>query len=172
MVSRPDGNTPSSAGRPYCHALAGTSCYFLPKLCWNVAGSSNAYRPPIGARISLLPPGGEDVAEGANARLPLLYRQNGAFAAAVVNGNIEPAFILEQLQIALPLGVDGSETYHEKSGGHFGGKPRERLAARLLGFLCQDSGDVGDAAATKVWRQGELDLDHMARRECLIAIAA
>jgi hypothetical protein len=33
MMSRPDGNTPSSAGRPYCHAFAGASCYFLPKLC-------------------------------------------------------------------------------------------------------------------------------------------
>src|SRR5580700_5169022 len=122
--------------------------------------------------LSLLPPRGEGVGEDADARLPLLYRQNGAVAAAVVDGNINPPLILERLQIALPVGGDGREAHHEKSVAHFDGGPRERVAVRLLGILGQKSKDFGDAATREVWRQGELDLDHMARRERLVAVVA
>ena len=86
------------------------------------------------------------------------------------------AELLDELQQATSrVPADDStraEIDKEESIGHLDGESRERGAARLLGLLHQDAGYVGDAAAGKVRRKIEHDLDHVAGRHRLVGIAA
>src|SRR4029077_6430835 len=104
-------------------------------------------RPTPSLDGSLLFPGGEGLAEGAVAGRALLHRQDGAAAVGVDDRDIEPRSVLEQLHVALNVGVDRGKPYQEEAVGHLDGKSGERGAARLLGLLHQDAGYVGDAAA-------------------------
>src|SRR3954465_9961101 len=92
----------------------------------------------------LLPPGLEDFLEGALARIALLDRQNRAAAIVVDDRNIEPSPLLEQLQIALHVGIDRRQSHQEESGRDLDGKAGKRRTARCLGLLHQDAWNVRD----------------------------
>src|SRR5437660_12604551 len=90
----------------------------------------------------LLTPGLEDFVEGTLARIALLDRQNGAPAIVVDDRNIEPGPLLEQLQIALHVGVDRRQSHQEEAGRDLDGKTGKRRTARRLGLLHQDTRDI------------------------------
>src|SRR5258708_38517814 len=119
----------------------------------------------------LLPPGLEDLLEGALARIALLDRQNGAAAIVVDDRNIEPGPLLEQLQIALHVGIDRRQSHQEKSRRDLDGKAGKRRTARRLGLLHQNTRDIRDTAEREISRQVERQLDGVARRQRLIGIA-
>src|SRR5580700_5465853 len=120
----------------------------------------------------LLGPRRESVGKGAVAGRALFHRHDGAAAIGIDDGNVEPLLILEQLHVALPVGFDRGQPDQEESVGDFDRQPRKRRAARLLGLLHQHAWHIGDAAAGKIGRQVEHDLDGMAGRQCLVGIAA
>src|SRR5205085_11431727 len=125
--------------------------------------------PGMTAEI-LLPPGLERLVEGALARRALFQRENGAAAVVVDDRNVEPAALLQELQVALHVAFDRRQPDEEEARRHLDGDPRERRTTRLLRLLHQDPGHVRDAAERKIGRQVERDLDRMARRERLIGI--
>src|ERR1700689_547821 len=122
--------------------------------------------------LQSLGPRREGVGKGAVAGRALFHRHDGAAAIGIDDGNVEPFLILEQLHIALPVGIDRGQADQEESIGDFDREPRKRRAARLLGLLHQDARHVGDAAAGKIGRQVEHDLDGVACRQRLVGIAA
>src|SRR3984885_5411488 len=125
-----------------------------------------------GVFSSLIAPGGKGISESAIAGRTLFQCQNGTAAIVIDDRNIEPRPALEQLNIALQVGIDRGQADQEEAVGDFHGKARKRGAARLLGFFHQNAGHIGDAAAGKVGRQIEHDLDRMARRKRLVGITA
>src|SRR5580693_6881711 len=144
-------NEPLPGARPLCPADYSNKCAYL---------------------FSSLRPSREGVGKGAVARRALFHRHDGAAAIGIDDGNVEPLLILEQLHIALPVGVDRGQADQEESVGDFDRQSRKRRAARLLGLLHQDARHIGDAAAGKIGRQVEHDLDGVACRQRLIGVAA
>ena len=124
------------------------------------------------ARRDLLPPGAERFLEGARAGRAFFHRENGALAAGIDDGNVEPVALLEQLNVALHVDVDRRQADQEIAVGDFHREAGERHAARLLALLHQHAGHVADAAFGKIRRQREHDLDGVARRQRLVGVAA
>ena len=122
--------------------------------------------------LRLLLPGLERVGEDAVAGRAFLHRQDGAPVVVVDHRDVEPAALLEQLQISLPVGVDVRKADQVKAVGHLHRKSGERHATRLLGLLHQDARHIRDAAAGKIRRQLEHDLHRVARRQALVGVAA
>src|SRR5258708_11645234 len=100
----------------------------------------------------LLPPGLEDLLEGALARIALLDRQNGAAAIVVDDRNIEPGPLLEQLQIALHIVIDRRQSHQEESGPDLDCKDGKRRTAPPLGPLHQDTPGIPATAARGIRR--------------------
>src|SRR5262249_4004456 len=61
-----------------------------------------------------LPPSRECVGESALARIALLDRHDGAPAVVVDDRNVEPGALLEELDVALLLGVDRRQAEQEE----------------------------------------------------------
>jgi AAA ATPase domain len=125
-------------------------------------------------RGGLMFPCRESFGEGAVAARALLHRQDGAAAVGVDDRDVKPRTVLEQLHVALHVGVDGGKLYEEESIGHLDGESGKRGSKRLLGLFHQDAGDVGDAAAGEISRQVEHDLNDVAGTgsQSLVGIAA
>src|SRR5271167_3764946 len=98
----------------------------------------------------LLRPGREGIGESAIAGRALLHGQDGAAAVVIHDGNVEPRLILEQLQIALDVGVDRRQPDQEETVGDLDRETGQRDAARLLGILHQNAGHVGNAATGEI----------------------
>src|SRR5262245_55100742 len=113
-------------------------------------------------RRSLLVPGRERFREGAIARCALLQCQDRASTIGVDDRDIEPRPLLEQLNIALLVGLDRRKPDQKEAVGHLHGEASERRAARLFGLLHQDARHIGDAAAGEIGREVEQYLDRMA----------
>src|ERR1051325_8951983 len=113
-----------------------------------IPGSRDA-RPGM---TNSLPPGLEQILEGALARRALLDREDRAAAVVVDDRNVEPVALLQELDVALHIGLDRREPDEEEVGRHLGGGAAERRAARLLGLLHQHAGHVLDAAEREVRR--------------------
>src|SRR3954447_2565162 len=112
----------------------------------------------------LLPPGLEQFLEGALAGRALLDREDRAAAVVVDNRNVEPAAFLQELDVALHVGLDRGEPDQEEVGGHLRGGAAERRATRLLGLFHQHARHILNAAEREICRQVEGDLDGVARR--------
>src|SRR5262249_14153923 len=106
-----------------------------------------ASRPAAGCCSSAMPgcvqylllPGLEGFREDAVAGRAFLDRQDGAAVVVVNDRYVKPGALLEELQIAVLVGVGGGEADQEETGRDLDGEPRERDAARLLGLLHQDA---------------------------------
>src|SRR5438309_1105735 len=120
--------------------LAPTGCGFRLNVVANVRRALNLQhrRCSLIASEKLwtpasLPPGRERFREGALARGALFERQDGAAVVVVDDRDVEPGPLLEQLQIAVAVGVGGGQADQEEAVGDLDGEPGERHAARLLG---------------------------------------
>src|SRR5947209_928586 len=98
---------------------------------------------------ALLPPGLERLVEGALARRTFLEREDRAAPVVVDDRNVEPAALLQELQIALHVAFDRGQSDEKEARGYLDGEARERRAARLFGLLHQDARHVGDTAEWK-----------------------
>src|SRR3954468_2396114 len=88
------------------------------------------------ARIgSSLFPSRERISKDAFARRAFLKRQDGAAIVGIDHGNVEPRPLLEQLDIALAVGLDGGQSDQEEAVSDFDRQSCQRHAARLLGLL-------------------------------------
>src|SRR6476469_5595381 len=99
-------------------------------------------RGPVGSAgmtAESLPPGLERLVKGAFARRALFEREDRAAAVVVDDRNVEPAALLEKLQIALHIAFDRRQPDEEEARRHLHGESGERRAARLLGLLHQDT---------------------------------
>src|SRR6185436_13716597 len=107
----------------------------------------------------LLPPRLERLVEGTLAGIALLKREDRTAAVVVDDRDIEPRPLFQELEIALHVGFDRREADEEKARRDLHGEAGERRAARLLGLLHQDAGNVRDAAECEIRREVERDLD-------------
>src|SRR3954468_7341752 len=99
-----------------------------------------------GMTAELLPPGLERFVEGALARRALFEREDRPAAVVVDDRYVEPAALLQELEIALHVAFDCRQSDEEEARRHLHGKAGKRRAARLLGLLHEDAGHVLDAA--------------------------
>src|SRR6185369_11507996 len=76
-----------------------------------------------------LPPSLEQFLEGALAGRALLDREDRAAAVVVDDWNVEPATLLQQLNVALHVRLDRREADEEEVGRHLRGGAAERRAA-------------------------------------------
>src|SRR3954447_18700553 len=79
-----------------------------------------------------LAPGRERFVEGALAGGALFDRDDGAALVGVDKRHIEPGALLQELQIALPLGIDVGKADQEEAVGDLDRERRQWRAARLL----------------------------------------
>ena len=79
---------------------------------------------------------------------------------------------LQQLNVALHVGLDRRQPDQEEAGRHLHREAGQRHAAGLLGLLHQHAGHVLHAAGRRVRRQVEHDLDGVAGRQRRIGVAA
>src|SRR6202034_4246512 len=96
---------------------------------------------------SLFRPGGECIRESPIAGRAFFHGQDGAAAIVIDDRDIEPRLILEQLDIALHVGIDRGQADQEEAVGDLDRESGERNAAGLLGILHQNAGHIGNAAA-------------------------
>src|SRR5438445_3161507 len=80
---------------------------------------------------SLLLPGLEGFLERTLAGRALFECQNGPPIVAVDDRNIEPATVLEQLHIALAIGIGRRQPDQEEADGDLDGEAGQRRAAAL-----------------------------------------
>src|SRR5262249_50722799 len=86
-----------------------------------------------GCWFALLLPGLEGVGEDALTGRAFLQGEDGAAVVVVNNRDVEPAALLEHLQIAILVGIDVGEADEIEAGRHLDREAGERHAARLLG---------------------------------------
>src|SRR5262249_14232024 len=146
-------------------------CLLSPTYCRQlllsaVIGASSYWRQ------FLLAPSLERLGKRPLAGRALFERQDGATIVVVDDGDVEPGAVLQQLHVALTVGVARRQADQEEAGGHLDGKAGERRAAALLGLLHQNAGHIRDTARGEILRQAEHDLDSMARRQVGIAVTA
>ena len=70
----------------------------------------------------------------------------------VDNRDVEPAALLQQLKIALLVGLLVGEADHIETGRDLDGQTGQRDPARRFRLLHQDAGNVGDAARGEIRR--------------------
>src|SRR5580700_3380122 len=140
--------------------LTRARCFTKPTpLCATLTNSQSELAARLDGYFSrLFGPGGEGVVESAVARRAFFDRENGAAAVGVHNWNVKPFLILEQLHIALLVGVDRRQADEEKSVCYFHRKSCQRGATGLFRLFHQDAGYIGDASAGEVGGQVEHDL--------------
>src|SRR5689334_25292816 len=94
---------PISRGLGHRQSIAAGCALYRPSL-----HDASAKRTPQCRKIGsdLLAPGREGVVEGALARRPLLDRDDGAPLIGIDQRHIEPGPFLQQLNVALPVGID------------------------------------------------------------------
>src|SRR4051812_15509698 len=114
---------------------------------------------------ALLAPGRERVVERAFAGGALFDRDDGAALVDVDQGDVEPGTLLQELQVALAVGVDVGKADQKKAVGDLYREASQRGAARLLVGFHQDARHVADAAAGKVLRQDEGQFGGVAGRQ-------
>jgi hypothetical protein len=79
-------------------------------------------------------PGSKGLGEGVVAGRALLHRQDGTAAVGVDDRDVEPRTVLEQLHVALHVGVDGGKRRKDYAG-----------ASELVSFGALSSADAPDA---------------------------
>src|SRR5262245_36697363 len=80
----------------------------------------------------LLLPRCESIGEGALARRAFFHGEDGAAVIVVDDGYVEPAALLEQLQVALLVGKGAGKADQIKAVADLHREPGERHAARRL----------------------------------------
>src|SRR5262245_27459022 len=97
----------------------------------------------------LLLPGLERVGEDLLAGRAFFQGQNGAAVVVVNHRDVEPAPFLEQLDVAVLVGLRVRQAYQIEAGRDLDREAGERDPARSLGLFHQEAGDVGEAPAGK-----------------------
>src|SRR5215475_3799173 len=159
---------PLSPARIYSSGVRGWNRYFNERLDWCCVQCNRG----VGRLRSLFAPHPERIIERAFARRALFDRDDGAALIGVDQRHIEPGTFLQELDVALTVGIDVRQSDQEEAIGDLDREARERCAARLLVGLHQDARYVADAAAGEVLRQDEGKLRGVARRQRRIRIAA
>src|SRR6516165_12260265 len=88
--------------------------------------------PTVATERLLFLPGRERIGKGALARRAFLQRKDRAPPIGVDDRDIEPRTLLEQLDVALLVGLDGGKPNQKEAVGHLDRQAGERRAARLL----------------------------------------
>src|SRR5258708_34407768 len=114
-----------------------TNVQFSPLSIRTWRGASRKRKKALGGTFARpsLPPRRERVVERALAGGTFFDRDDGAALVDVDQRHVEPRTLLQELQIARPVGIDVGEADQEEAVGDFHRKPRHgRAAARPVGL--------------------------------------
>src|SRR6478752_1559434 len=113
----------------------------------------------------LLAPGREGLSESTFAGSALLHREDGATLVVVDHRHIEPGALLEELQVALAIGLHIRQADEEEPIGDLDREACQRRSARLLVLLHQHTRHIGDTTTIEIRRQRECQFGGVARRK-------
>ena len=102
--------------------------------------------------MGLLPPRAKCFLEDARTRRAFFYRKNRALAAGVHDRDVEPVPLLQQLKIALLVGLDSRQADQEITVGDFHRQAGEWNTASLFALFHQHTRNVADSAFRKIRR--------------------
>ncbi len=127
----------------------------------------------LGCRAGLiLSPRGKNFFEHAGARRTLFKGEYGAPVVAVDHGNVEPAALIEQLEIALPARDSIGETEHESAPVTLTATPASATPRVCSAGFISTPGTLAMLPEGEPRRQLERHLPDVARRQSRIAVAA
>ena len=132
---------------------------------------SDGRRPSLSGHPGSGLPGCKRFGEGPVSWRTFFYGHNGSRAIDVDDRDVEPLTFLEQLNIALHVGVGGREFDREDALHRLDGELGQRSTRHLLGWFHHNSGHAADTATRKTCRQIEHDFDGVARRQSVVDVS-